>query len=143
MQELAERIRKTGKEANLIIQGKIENGHANILLPSTEQKYWTPQLSLSMEEFEGQTIVRGSYSPRPTVWTMFVFFYSVIGLAALVISVIGYSMMSLGKSGAILLWVPILFVIFLSLFLTARIGQNLAKDQLHRLHEFVEKLIGE
>ncbi len=122
--------------------GNVHASSTTLYIPLEDQHYWSPQLSLSFEEEQGQTIIRGLYGPRPVVWTMFVFFYTIIGLAVLFISVIGYSYISLGKPGTILWFVPVLILIFLSLYLVAHFGQNLGKKQMVILHQFIEKSLG-
>lgn len=121
------------------IYGTVLEGHATIFVPQQDQHYWSPQLSLSFEKDEAGSVLRGLFGPRPEVWTMFVLFYSLIGFAVLVISVIGYSQWSLGNSGAILWWVPILSLVFLTLYLVAYFGQKLGRKQMRILKEFIEE----
>ena len=122
--------------------GNVHSSSTTLYIPLKDQHYWSPQLSLSFEEEDGKTTIRGLYGPRPVVWTMFVFFYTIIGLAILFILVFGYSYLSLGKSGAILWLVPVLMVIFLSLYLVAYFGQKLGKKQMVILHDFIVDCLG-
>lgn len=120
------------------IYGILIEGHATLSLPKKEQHYWSPQLSLSFEAIDGGSLLRGMYSPRPEVWTMFVLFYSVIGFAMLVILVVGYSNWSLGQSAQVLWSVPVLLMVFLSLYLVSYFGQRRGKSQMISLHSFIE-----
>lgn len=123
------------------IYGTVIDGHATLSLPKRDQHYWSPQLSLSFESSDTGSVLRGLYGPRPEVWTMFVLFYSIIGFAALVISVIGYSNWSLGQSAQILWAVPALTVVFLTLYLVSYFGQKMGRKQMFELHTFVEKAL--
>ncbi len=73
---------------------------------------------------------------------MFVFFYAVIGFAILVISIVGFSNLSLGNPGPILWFLPLLIIVFLSLYFVAHQGQKLGHDQMLLLHDFVEDSTG-
>ena len=140
---LLDKIRSALKKDSSCI-GQIVTGYANLSLPKEEQHYWSPQLSLTIEESEGGegSILRGLYGPRPAVWTMFAFFYSFIGFAILIVAMIGASFITIGRPAHILWLVPILIVVFLSLFLVARYGKKLGRDQMRTLHHFIEDCTG-
>ncbi|MEO9854176.1 MAG: hypothetical protein ABJH72_17745 [Reichenbachiella sp.] len=140
--EIETKLSKSVSEDQESVGGKVIPGHATLTLPERDQHYWSPQLTLSFEEAEGQCLLRGMYSPRPAVWTMFVLFYSVVAFASLVISIVGYSKWSLGQSAGILWLVPVLMVIFLSLYLVSYTGQKVGRKQMITLHNFVEETLG-
>lgn len=119
--------------------GIVNDGYVTIYIPHEDQHYWSPQLNLTFEETEKGSLIRGLYGPRPVVWTMFVFFYSVIALAVLFIGVLGLSYAMLGKSTVILWLEPVLILIFLSLYLVAHFGQKLGEKQMIILHDFIVK----
>ena len=125
------------------IKARFIEGHATLYLPAAEAHYWSPQLTLSINASEEGAVLRGIYGPRPAVWTMFVFFYSLIGFAILIIALFGFSNLSLGNSAKILWLIPVLVIIFLSLYLISFFGQRLGRDQMVTLHEFVERSIGQ
>ena len=106
------------------------------------QHYWSPQLSITISNEDELTVLRGVYGPRPAVWTMFIFFYTIIGLALLVVTVIGLSTMSLDKGTAIFWWIPALLLIFLTLYLVAYFGQRMGHDQMVDLQSFFEESTG-
>ena len=121
--------------------GIVNPGYVTLYIPHQDQHYWSPQLVLTFEETEKGSLVRGLYGPRPVVWTMFVFFYSIIGVAVLFIGVMGMSYLMLGKSAAILWLEPILILVFLSLYLVAHFGQKMGEKQMIILHEFIVECI--
>lgn len=139
--DLTNKIRR-GLEDETSIKARIIEGFITLYFPSEEQHFWSPQLSLNMYESENGTLLRGIYGPRPAVWTMFVFFYSIIGFAILIIAIFGFSNLSLGNNAHILWLIPVLIVLFLSLFLTSYFGQRLSHNEMIRLHHFVEKSTG-
>lgn len=124
--------------------GRVQHGHGTITLPIEEQHYWSPQLSLSIEETDEGSLVRGVYGPRPSVWTMFVFFYALIGFAAMMVAIIGFSYYSLGKTEGKILWLlPVLVLGFLTLYLVSYFGQKLGREQISTLHHFIGDCIGD
>mgnify|MGYP000004362715 CR=1 FL=1 len=134
---------KTGLlEEGATCEGIVNPAFVTISLPADEQQYWSPQLTITMEETENGCLLRGLYAPRPTIWTMFVFFYSIIGFSIMTIGIIGLSNLSLNKSGAILWYIPVLVIAFLSFYLVAYFGQRMARNQMIRLHNFLEESTG-
>ncbi|WP_367391951.1 hypothetical protein [Lewinella sp. LCG006] len=141
--QLEDKIDKALKEENAPCTGRVNPGYITLYLPAAVQHYWSPQLSITLDETEeGKTLIRGVYGPRPAVWTMFVFFYAILGFAILVISIIGMANLSLEKSGTVLWLVPLLVVAFLSLYLVAFFGQKAGHDQMVTLHQFLEESTG-
>lgn len=107
----------------------------------TEQHFWSPQLTVTVEEIENKTEIRGLYGPKPSVWTMFVFFYCIMGFLALISAMVGFANLSLEKPAGILWLSPIFLVLFFSIYLVSNFGQKLGKDQLVILHNFFEKAL--
>jgi hypothetical protein len=141
--QLSELFSNRLKQADANIEGTVMSNFINIEPLKADQHYWSPQLAITIEETERGSLMRGLYGPKPSVWTMFVFFYSVIGFAALIVSMIGLSFWSLGKETTILWLVPLLILLFLSLYLVAYLGQKFGHKQMIHLHHFVEECLGE
>jgi hypothetical protein len=114
--------------------GKIVDNHVILKIPAKDQHYWSPQLTLELEDQNGETLVRGLFGPKPGVWTMFVFFYSSIGFLTLMGLIFGLSQMML-KMNAYGLWaVPIGGTILIGLFVVSKIGQKLSRAQMGQLN---------
>lgn len=143
MELLTEKFRLALSDKNAPCKGQVNPGFSTFYLPVEEQHYWSPQLSISFEESEKGCVVRGLYGPRPAVWTMFVFFYSVIAFLILVISVIAFANISLGHYTGILYFIPILIFIFLTLYFVADMGQRMGHDQMLILQGFFEGVFEE
>tara|TARA_R110002124_G_scaffold47149_1_gene140649 strand:- start:86 stop:607 length:522 start_codon:yes stop_codon:yes gene_type:complete len=124
------------------IEGKVLPNFITIYPPHEEQHYWSPQLTVTIEQLETGSLISGLYGPQPSVWTMFIFFYSFIGFVTLIVSLIGLSFISLDKNASILWFVPILIIIFLTLYLVAYLGQKFGHRQMIYLHHFMEECLG-
>ena len=132
-EEIKKRINIALKEEKDSWLGKIVDNHVILKIPQKDQHYWSPQLTLELEEENGQTLIRGLFGPKPGVWTMFVFFYSAIGFLTLMGLIFGLSQMML-KMDAYGLWsFPVGAVLLIGLFITSKIGQRLGKEQMRRL----------
>jgi uncharacterized membrane protein len=143
VEEIHQRVKNYLSKADCRCKGQITKGYASLFPPEGEQHFWSPQLTITMQT-EGQiTKIHGLYGPRPSVWTMFVFFYAAIAFALLIVSMIGLSYWSLNKPATILWLVPVLVLIFLSLYLVAYFGQKLGHKQMTNLHRALEQCIGE
>lgn len=140
--ELSKRFKNHLADKQNICEGKVVHGFATIYPPEEEQHFWSPQLTLTFEESDDGTLVRGLYGPQPTVWTMFVFFYTIVGFAILIMGILGYSYWTLDKPVTFLWTIPVLMLLFLSLFIVAYFGQKLGHKQMTRLHRFLELCLG-
>ncbi|MDZ7806956.1 MAG: hypothetical protein U5K71_07560 [Gracilimonas sp.] len=143
-EEVNQRIRKQLKDECQVCSGESTKGYATICPPEEEQHFWSPQLTITLDnDDEDKTRVRGLYGPKASVWTMFVFFYAAIGFVIMIISMIGLSYWSLDKPATILWLVPVLLLVFLSLYLVAYFGQRLGHKQMTNLHRFLERCLDE
>lgn len=118
-------------------------GFVTIYPLEKDQHYWSPQLTLTIEDIETGSLVRGLYGPKPSVWTMFMFFYSFIGFITMIALMISLSYWSLGQESLIFWSVPALILLFLSLYLVAYLGQKFGHKQMIYVHKFLEDCIGE
>ena len=141
VKEFVDRITLGVYSENAPCKARIVHDHIVLFIPPEQQHYWSPQLSLSIEEDEQGTIITGLYGPRPAVWTMFIFFYSFIAFCLLFILIFGLSYLSMGKSAGILWLVPLLLLILLSIYRVARQGQILGKEEMESIHDFLKSCI--
>lgn len=102
---------------------------AEIHVPHSERKLWSPHVSLRLDdEEEGRCVVLGRFAPHPEVWTFFMFLY--IGLAFAVVfgAVLGYVQWVSNESPfgflAIGFGVPAIGLIHLASAAGQRLGQR-------------------
>ena len=139
VEELSARIRAALAAEGAACEGYIQHGFGSIYLPQREQEFWTPVLTLKIEDAENGSHFGGYYGPRPGVWFLFLLIYAVIAIAIFIVSIIGVSFMTIGQSGAILWLVPVLCAIFFSLYWVSYQGQKLSRHQLNKMHQFLEQ----
>jgi hypothetical protein len=143
-EDIEQRFSEALEADGVKIIGRVNPGFISLFIPHEEQHYWSPQLNITLENSpeEGGRIIRGLYGPRPAVWTMFVFFYFLIGLATVFVTIIGLSNLTLGHYPW-QLWLALGLVLLLSsIYGVSRFGERLGRDQMVRLHIFAEQALG-
>lgn len=142
-EEIISRIKKKVEEPNTLYNGWAKEDYALICAPENDRHIWTPQINLQIDEIEEGTEVRGVIGPSASVWTAFAFAFSILGFIAFVSLFWGLSRLSLDYSADILWLVPITLILILGVYMLARIGQQMSKDQVKELKIFVESTLQE
>lgn len=137
--EINQQIRKELDSGQCNCTGTTTDGFAYFCPKQKDRHFWSPQLTLTIEETENGSIVRGLYGPQPSVWTMFVFIYSAIGFLFLISLLIFLSYWSLGIPSPFSWITPLLLVLFMSIYLVAYFGQKLGQKQMTNLHRMAER----
>ncbi len=129
-------------------QAKIIEHHLVVKCYDNQQKFWSPELTLEVvenymkddeyAEHKEQTLVRGYISPKPSIWTFFIFAYVGLGLGSLSLVVYGTSQMMLDQPTS-LIWHALGCLIGISgVFIASQIGQHLGEKQTEILLQFVK-----
>lgn len=116
-------------------------------IPSYEGRgFWSPELKITVEkdeyDFPGKTIVRVMVGPQQTVWMLFVFIYSFLGLFSLIGGMYGLTQLNLGNDSLWIWCFPITILVILSVYVVAKIGQGTARDQTLHLVSSLYHAIG-
>lgn len=141
--DIEERIRAHLKQPDACCVGRIIPGHIVLSVPEEELHFWSPQLSLSLEENGEGTLIRGLYGPAPSIWLMFAFGYGILSFLVMVVGIVGFSRMSLGLDAPILWALPFLVGGLVVLYIIAQVGQKVGAEQTFTLHHFFEEAIRE
>ena len=72
------------------------------------------------------------------MWLLFVFLYSSIGVISLFVAITGFSQLSLGMSAPALWALPVAAVIALGLYLAAKAGERLGREEMYVLKNFMD-----
>ncbi len=141
--EVIEKIKVALDHPNTAIMGTLIDTHIILKIPLTQQHYWSPQLDLDIEETTNGSLINARFGPRSSVWLMFTFFYSILSFISLMILIMGLAQLNLGMSAQILWGLCITSILFLSLLLTAKIGQQLGQEEMVQLKKFLLQAIHE
>lgn len=139
-------------EVELLLKSKLEATdkfsytmdprHVVIRIKPEDRHFWSPQLSLTLDETEEGTLVRGLYGPAPNVWTIFLLSYLAIAVLALFALFLGLSYWMLDQDIKIFWALPVLGMAALAVYLIAQFGQKIGAEQTFRLHQFIEASLG-
>ncbi len=139
--EVLDKLRKGLDKNSSELDGKFVKPLVVISFPEEKRHFWSPELSLDVEEKEGETEIRCTLGPRSSIWTMFATFYGfsiLVGFAGLVL---GFSQLTLSMETYGFWLVPLSILLLVSAYGIALTGQRLAYDQMLELHSFIKKTL--
>ena len=108
-----------------------------------ERHFWSPQLNITLEEKDDSTLIRGLYGPNPSIWAMFFFAYSALGIIILFAGMVVLSQLSLGMEAPLWWVIPFCIVLLIIIYLIAQAGQKIGAQEMFDLHHFYEETLGE
>lgn len=135
------KLREAINNPNARIKGKFVKPLVVISIPEEDRHFWSPELSLDLEEKEDGTEIRCILGPHSSIWTMFATFYGfaiLVGVAGLVW---GFSQLTLGMSAYGFWLVPLSVVLIAGAYAIALTGQRLAYDQMLLLRSFIKETL--
>lgn len=121
----------------------VRSGHIVVRINEKEKHFWSPQLDLSIEEEEGQTLIHGFYGPNPHTWALFTYGYVILGIVFTFVGIWCLSKWTLHKSAPELWLLMIIAILALTLYIIAQFGQKIGAEQMYKLHFFYQRVIGE
>ena len=137
-ERLKSAIEKEGSEFTAIFIPE----HITLKIHTSKRHFWSPQLSLTLEKDEDKTLIRGLYGPNPTIWALFFFGYSSLGIIILFAGMVALSQWML-KIPGIFGWITLMAsILLLLLYIFAQTGQKIGAAQMFDLHHFYEETIG-
>jgi hypothetical protein len=125
---------------------KIRDNYIQFTFSAEKQHYWSPHLSIVLEEMEGNeknaTHIRGLFGPAQTLWTFFMFLHFLIAGVFILFGMFAYSNSILKEPMITDLMVMFTMVIFwFLLYVVARQLREKGQDQMKALENLFEKII--
>lgn len=139
MQSIVKKLRANDER----VTGNTLLNHAYLRIPEDEQHFWSPELHVTVEKVEIGSLVRGVVGPKPKIWTMFMFFYSAIVVLFIFGSAMGVSQWMLNMNAPWLWTIPGSMLLWVGVFLAAKIGQKKGNRQMGRLRNFLDLALEE
>ncbi len=115
--------------------------HAELFVPENERRVWSPWLSVTADEGGDGTVIRGRFSPHPSVWTFYLFLAFGLGFSLLVGTTWGYAQWATEKTPWALIAIPLIAILGGCLYFASQIGQRLGFGQMDHLRAALEELI--
>ena len=117
--------------------------HVFIRLPKEKQHFWSPQLHLEINKVDDKScLLHGLFGPNPTVWTLFMFLHFFVAVVFIGFGAWAYANWSLENSYGIQIGVMVFMVVlWFVLYFAGRMGKSTGKDEMHLLHDFMNKTL--
>ncbi len=114
---------------------------AELFVDESERRFWSPHLSIQVQEQGKGSVLSGRFSPRPEVWTLIMFVYFLMAFAVVFGSAYGYVQWLLGSTPWGLLAVPGGIAVIVLLHAASIVGQRLSDDQMELLRSRLDTLL--
>jgi len=134
---------EAAKNSQDAIKINVLDAHVFLKIPVAQQHFWSPQLHLEvLEATQFSCMVKGLFGPSPTVWTLFMFFHFVTASLFIGFGVWTYSNWSLGIPFTTpLLLMFLMVIVWISLYISGRLGKQKGQTQMHELHDFMNSIL--
>ena len=87
--EILVRISSALEEKKPAVEFRSAHGWIYFSIPKDDQHIWSPRLSVEFDEGDEENLLHATFGPNPNVWTLFIFIYSFLGFAAMIVFIIG------------------------------------------------------
>lgn len=141
IEDIGAKIKGHLKERQDSVVGKVVGNMAVLSIPESQRHFWSPQLTLGMDETDtqGVTMLRGMYGPSTSVWLAFIFTYGILGIISSFALIIGFSQYALGQATHSFYIAFICMMGIGVMYFISYSGQKLGGAQMEVLHGFVEE----
>ncbi|TWU38398.1 hypothetical protein [Novipirellula artificiosorum] len=117
-------------------------GHcADFSVDPAQRRFWSPHLSIQVSDTETGSQLFGRFSPRPEIWTFFMFIYFVMACLIFGGAVWGYVQWFMNDRPWALMLVPISILVIVMLHFASLIGQGLSRDQMEQLRTQLDETL--
>ncbi len=115
--------------------------HAEFLVDAAEQKIWSPRLTIRVDDAPGGSTLRGRFSPRPDVWTGFMFVYFLMAFVVVFGATLGYVQQLSGQSPWGYWGIPLGLLVIAGIHLAGYVGQRLGAAQMRELRATLDAVL--
>jgi hypothetical protein len=125
------------------LTGSTSRRHAILRMPEPQRRFWSPQLTLAVEERNDDVKVQALFSPHPHVWTGFVCVYALLFMIGLSGLMYGLAEISLDRTPWGMLAPIVTAIVAAFVYGATFIGQGLGAEEMRRLRNFLDECVDE
>ncbi len=130
LNEIVGRITQEVEKCNGKCKINLVKNHIIFKIPEEMQHFWSPELSIEIEESNDRSLLRCILGPKPSIWTMYVAFYAVSIFIGLVGLVLGLAQWAIGMDPVGLWLLPLSLILTLFAYIIAFTGQKLSYNEM-------------
>ena len=130
LNQIVKKITEEIESCNGRCQINLVRNHIIFKIPEEMQHFWSPELSIEIEEHEGTSVLRCILGPRSSLWTLFATFYGVSAFTGIIGLVLGFSQWSIGNYPSGFWLVPLSLLLIAIAYLVAITGQKLSYNEM-------------
>jgi hypothetical protein len=134
---------KSGIENSNDVIGTVAKQFIILKIPQEDRHFWSPQLTITIEDIESHSVVRGLYGPKQTVWAMFAFAYGTLAMLFSIVFLWASIDWQLNDDISLYYYLPVILVLAIITYFIAQFGQKLGAEQMFTLHHFFQDTIKE
>ncbi len=138
-----ERLSVAMSEDGASCRGRVREGRVELIVADEHSHFWAPELRARIYDEDESFVVKGYFAPKPDTWTMFLAIYAATVFSTGVGTVFGFAQWQLGHSPWAMWSLPIGLVAVASVWLGARLGQQLGAGDMETLGQFVRMAVTE
>jgi hypothetical protein len=105
------------------------------------RRIWSPRLAVRIEEAPGGSVLHGRFSPRPDVWTGFMFVYFLVAFLIVFGATFGWVQQASGEPAWGYWAVPVGLLVIVGIHLLSYLGQRRAADQMRELRGRLDSVL--
>ena len=153
-------LRKRLEENSQAVEGSFSRKNGVLRVCRENQRFWSPCLDLTIDDAssdsppsmpparddydEGSKVkIWGTFSPRPEIWTGFVFAIGTALVISLLSVIFGTAQFMLGEAPWALLVPPAALLIMAAIYASALVGQGLSGDDIYSIRAYVDMCLRE
>jgi hypothetical protein len=153
-------LRERLDENSQAVEGSFSRKNGVLRVCRENQRFWSPCLDLTIDDAssghapsmpparddydEGLKVkVWGTFSPRPEIWTGFVFSIGTALVISLVAVIFGSAQFMLGEAPWALLIPPVALLFVAGIYASALVGQGLSGDDIYSIRAYVDMCLRE
>jgi hypothetical protein len=137
MHRLRERFETPESHATSMVAGRC----LELTVERSERRVWSPRLSIEIEESTNGSSIRCRFSPRPDVWTGFMFVYFAVVFLTVFGATLGYVQQASDETAWGYWAVPFGLLVIVCIHGASYVGQRLAAAQMLELRDRLESVV--
>ena len=138
MARIREQVKLPSCKARVLSAGSC----VEFYVEDAEKRLWSPYLSVQAQQQSDCTVLHGRFSPRPEVWTLVMFMYSLNTFLVVLGAMFGYGQWAIERTPWAWFFVPVGLLLIVLIHVASVLGQRWSEDQMQLLRGCLDIALG-